>query len=125
MTSCDMLKITVLVALSVGLSACGGDDAEQKSDLSVPDAGDATPEDVGDASPVDTGDEPQDDVGREDTEDSLRERVLAMEHRLYPEVVGWYAAGRLRLAGDRVMLDERVLASPVLREEGTFRSSAE
>jgi len=36
----------------------------------------------------------------DDTEDSLAARVLAEEHRLYPEVVRWFCEGRLRLAPD-------------------------
>ncbi len=46
---------------------------------------------------------PGDDAG------TLAARVQASEHRLYPEVIGWYAQGRLRLDGDQVLLDERPL----------------
>lgn len=56
-------------------------------------------------------------VGPEDDEASLQRRIQAMEHRLYPEVIGWIAAGRLRLAGDVVVLDGEPLAAPVLRRE--------
>ena len=45
-----------------------------------------------------------------DTADSLATRVLAQEHLLYPEVVSWYAAGRLRLEADGVWLDDRRLS---------------
>ncbi|MDH5247261.1 MAG: phosphoribosylglycinamide formyltransferase, partial [Betaproteobacteria bacterium] len=42
----------------------------------------------------------------EDTEESLAARVLAEEHRLYPEVVRWFCEGRLRLdAGDTVKIE--------------------
>ncbi len=37
-----------------------------------------------------------------DTVDSLRARILAEEHRLLPAVVGWIAAGRVRVDGRRV-----------------------
>ena len=37
-----------------------------------------------------------------DTEDSLSARVLAAEHRLYPQVVRWFLEGRVELRGDRV-----------------------
>ena len=35
-----------------------------------------------------------------DTEASLAARVLAQEHRIYPQAVAWFAQGRLRLAED-------------------------
>ncbi len=43
-----------------------------------------------------------------DTEDSLSARLLAVEHRLYPEAVRLFCAGRLTLDGRRV----RVAAPP-------------
>jgi phosphoribosylglycinamide formyltransferase-1 len=51
-----------------------------------------------------------------DTADSLAARVLEREHRIYPLVLRWLAQGRLRLEGDRVILDERPLQRPVLLE---------
>ncbi|HEV2331718.1 MAG TPA: phosphoribosylglycinamide formyltransferase [Gammaproteobacteria bacterium] len=47
-----------------------------------------------------------------DDEASLRARVQQQEHRLYPEVIGWYAAGRLRLEGQRAVLDGVPLKGP-------------
>ncbi len=44
-------------------------------------------------------------VRAEDTEQSLQQRAHRLEHVLYPQVVGWYAAGRLRLRADGVYLD--------------------
>jgi phosphoribosylglycinamide formyltransferase-1 len=41
-----------------------------------------------------------------DTEDSLSDRILAEEHRLYPEAIRLFAEGRLRIAGRRVIVDE-------------------
>ncbi len=41
-----------------------------------------------------------------DTEASLSERILAAEHRLYPEAIRLFAAGRLRVAGRRVLTDD-------------------
>ena len=46
-------------------------------------------------------------VRDDDTEDSLSHRILAEEHRLYPEAVRLYALGRLRLAGRRVRIEDR------------------
>jgi len=37
-----------------------------------------------------------------DTADSLAARILRQEHRLYPEVVRWFAEGRIRLTDGRV-----------------------
>lgn len=39
-----------------------------------------------------------------DTVESLSERILAEEHRVYPEAVQLFATGRLRLEGRRVVL---------------------
>lgn len=40
-----------------------------------------------------------------DTPDSLAARVLATEHRIYPQVIQWFAQGRLQLRGHRAFLD--------------------
>jgi len=37
-----------------------------------------------------------------DTEAALAARILAEEHRIYPQAVAWFAAGRLSLEGRRV-----------------------
>jgi phosphoribosylglycinamide formyltransferase-1 len=54
------------------------------------------------------------DVRADDTEQSLSARVQRQEHTIYPQVIDWFAGGRLVLSGDRVMLDGRALESPVL-----------
>jgi phosphoribosylglycinamide formyltransferase-1 len=41
----------------------------------------------------------------DDTEATLAARVLDVEHRLYPRVVRWLAEGRVRLEGNRVIVD--------------------
>ena len=51
-----------------------------------------------------------------DDEASLAARVLAWEHRIYPECVGWFATGRLESREGAVLLDGRVLDAPVVRE---------
>jgi phosphoribosylglycinamide formyltransferase-1 len=48
-----------------------------------------------------------------DTERTLAARVLAREHLIYPLAVRWFAEDRLRLEGNRVRLDGRLLAAPV------------
>ncbi|MEX0386607.1 phosphoribosylglycinamide formyltransferase [Spiribacter onubensis] len=47
-----------------------------------------------------------------DTAERLQDRVQAMEHRLYPEVVRWIAEGRVVLRSGRVWLDDEPLAAP-------------
>ena len=48
-----------------------------------------------------------------DDEASLAARVLAREHQLLPEVVRWYAQGRVRLQDGGVWLDGKALPGPV------------
>jgi len=43
-------------------------------------------------------------VLEDDTEESLAARILEQEHRLYPEAIRLYAAGRLRVEGRRVRI---------------------
>ncbi len=59
-----------------------------------------------------------------DTPDSLNARVQALEHRMYPAVVGWFAQGRLRMIGDQVELDGRLLDGPVVRDEADWLRSS-
>lgn len=51
-------------------------------------------------------------VGKGDDEHALRVRVQALEHVIYPEVIGWYAAGRLRLDGGGILFDGMPLTMP-------------
>ncbi len=44
------------------------------------------------------------DVRSDDTADSLAKRVLEQEHRLYPEVLGWIADGRVSVVDEQVNL---------------------
>jgi phosphoribosylglycinamide formyltransferase-1 len=54
--------------------------------------------------PVETG----------DTAATLADRVLQQEHRLYPQVIRWYAERRLGLAADgRVLFDGTTLDQPL------------
>jgi phosphoribosylglycinamide formyltransferase-1 len=50
-----------------------------------------------------------------DDEETLAARVLAEEHVIYPQCVGWFAAGRLACRDGVVWLDGRPLTTPVLR----------
>ncbi|MGZ3425983.1 MAG: phosphoribosylglycinamide formyltransferase, partial [Polyangia bacterium] len=55
-----------------------------------------------------------------DTAGSLRDRILAMEHRLLPAALQWLAEGRVHLDGSHVRVDgahaDFAVASPPLRE---------
>jgi phosphoribosylglycinamide formyltransferase-1 len=53
-------------------------------------------------------------VAEGDSEQQLAQRVLEQEHRLYPQAVRWFAAGRLRLDGERVLFDGAPLEAPLL-----------
>ncbi len=53
-------------------------------------------------------------VTPDDSEDTLRARVLRQEHRLYPEVIGRFAHGRLRLDDSHVVMDGKRLQAPVM-----------
>ena len=55
-------------------------------------------------------------VRDDDDEARLAARVLAQEHIIYPECIGWFAAGRLACRDGRVLLDGRELEAPVVRE---------
>lgn len=53
-------------------------------------------------------------VQPDDSVTTLQARVQQAEHLLYPQVVGWLANGRLRLAGAGATLDGNLLARPVI-----------
>jgi phosphoribosylglycinamide formyltransferase 1 len=44
-------------------------------------------------------------VRTDDTPDSLAARVLAQEHRIYPQALAWVAEGRVRIEGERTVVD--------------------
>lgn len=47
----------------------------------------------------------------DDDKDSLAQRVATQEHRIYPEVVSWFAAGRLRILHGVACLDQVALSA--------------
>ena len=57
-------------------------------------------------------------VGRGDDEDTLRARVQACEHVLYPRVLEWMSQGRLTMGARHAILDGSDLSEPVVFEEG-------
>lgn len=55
-------------------------------------------------------------VAAGETEQTLSARVQRLEHRIYPQVIGWMASGRLVWRGEP-WLDGAPLARPVLQQE--------
>jgi phosphoribosylglycinamide formyltransferase-1 len=53
-------------------------------------------------------------VRADDTPDTLAARVLAQEHRIYPQVVRWFAEGRLEINGGHVNLKDDSTSQSVL-----------
>lgn len=62
-------------------------------------------------------------IRENDTETSLNQRIQALEHKLYPLVIGWFGDGRLRLGPDGVEFDGATLETPVIREEAELLSA--
>ncbi|HRD50528.1 MAG TPA: phosphoribosylglycinamide formyltransferase [Candidatus Contendobacter sp.] len=52
-----------------------------------------------------------------DDPDTLAARVLEQEHRLYPQAIRWFAEGRLRLEGERLLFDGKLLDQPLRLED--------
>lgn len=52
-------------------------------------------------------------VEESDTAETLAQRVHALEHRLYPAVLGWVANGRLQLDTVPLHLDGQPLTTPI------------
>jgi phosphoribosylglycinamide formyltransferase-1 len=49
-----------------------------------------------------------------DTEASLAARVLQQEHQIYPMAIAWFIDGRLKVNGNDVLLDGKILQRPAL-----------
>jgi len=54
-----------------------------------------------------------------DTAESLAQRVAIEEHKIYPEVVSWFASGRLLMDADGILLDEQRLPTCGVQSEQT------
>jgi hypothetical protein len=48
-----------------------------------------------------------------DTAEVLAARVLAQEHRILPQAIRWFAEGRLKLQGQRVLLDGEPITAAI------------
>ncbi len=53
-------------------------------------------------------------IAEDETEQSLVERVKTLEHNLYPQVIQWFAEGRLAFKNNQTYLDGEKLESPVI-----------
>ena len=51
-------------------------------------------------------------IRADDDEISLSAKVQAMEHKLYPMVIDWFARGELRCRHEEIMLDGKLLGKP-------------
>ena len=58
-------------------------------------------------------------VQADDTADTLAARVLTLEHLLYPQVISWFASGRLCWRQDRPWFDGAALTAPLQLGEQT------
>ncbi len=63
-------------------------------------------------------------VHPDDDPERLAARVLTQEHQLYPMVIGWFAAGRVRLHNQQVYLDDHPLSQPVELDFGESSCAA-
>lgn len=56
-------------------------------------------------------------IDADDTPQTLAQRVLEQEHIIYPQVIDWFARGRLQLQGQQVILDGQTLQQPQQRAD--------
>jgi phosphoribosylglycinamide formyltransferase-1 len=49
----------------------------------------------------------------DDTPETLASRVLAQEHKIYPQAIRWFAEGRLRMVDETVYFDGKPLQEPL------------
>ena len=52
-----------------------------------------------------------------DTEESLQERVHRIEHVVYPEVIKWFAEGRLGYENHQAYMDGEILKDPIIIDQ--------
>jgi len=53
-------------------------------------------------------------VEADDTEERLAARVLKQEHIIYPQVVRWFAEGRVAINDNQLEMDGKPLDGPVI-----------
>jgi len=52
-------------------------------------------------------------IEADDTEETLAARVLKQEHVIYPQVVSWFAEGRITINDGQLEMDKKPLNSPI------------
>lgn len=57
-------------------------------------------------------------VETNDTEEALAARVLTQEHVIYPQVLRWFAEGRIQMGDDHLVMDNEVRSGPVVIDYG-------
>ena len=53
-------------------------------------------------------------VEADDDEQTLAARVLTQEHVIYPQVVRWFAEGRLTMNSSQLLMDGKLIDGPVI-----------
>ena len=53
-----------------------------------------------------------------DTEETLSARILEQEHRIYPQAIQWFAEGRLKVTGRRVIIEGGATYTSILSQPG-------
>ncbi|MCP3675756.1 MAG: phosphoribosylglycinamide formyltransferase, partial [Gammaproteobacteria bacterium] len=48
-------------------------------------------------------------IEADDSADSLFNKVQKLEHKMYPEVIGWFCESKLKLVDDQVWLDGKAI----------------
>lgn len=64
------------------------------------------------------------DVEARDTADTLSARIQQFEHRIYPQVIAWFAQDRLQLRNNEAWLDGERLLQPRVLDARTTMSGA-
>ncbi len=54
------------------------------------------------------------DIFDNDNAEQLANRVLEIEHRIYPQAIQWFAEGRLQLLGNQLLFDKNPLTQPIV-----------
>jgi len=44
----------------------------------------------------------------DDTEETLSDRILQMEHRIYPQAIKWFSENRIKLEGRKVIVENGI-----------------
>jgi phosphoribosylglycinamide formyltransferase-1 len=53
-----------------------------------------------------------------DTEETLSARILEQEHLIYPQAIQWFAEGRLKVTGRRVIIEGGATYTSILSQPG-------